>query len=121
MPPTYLTITFIEQNAGSLLIQKMITNESGVYKHLGWSKGLLNKQEIIVLQLLAQGYTNQQIADKTDIGVKSVETYRLQLSKKLGLHNRVELINYASKMGLLNPNNLEVWKLMQNTSRKTSK
>jgi two-component system, NarL family, response regulator NreC len=54
-----------------------------------------------VLKLLAQGYTNQQVADKIFVSVKTVETYRSRLVEKLGLRNRTDLIRYALEIGLL--------------------
>ena len=61
--------------------------------------------ELLVLQLLAQGYTNQQIADRINIRVKTVETYRSRLGEKLGLRNRADFTQYAFKMGLLTSDN----------------
>jgi len=56
-----------------------------------------------VLDLVAQGYTNQQIADRLGISVKTVETYRSRLVEKLGLRSRADLVRYAFDSGLLGP------------------
>lgn len=61
----------------------------------------LSRQERVVLGLLAQGHSNQQIADKIDLSVKTVETYRMRLSEKLGLKGRDQLYRYASESGIL--------------------
>jgi DNA-binding NarL/FixJ family response regulator len=53
-----------------------------------------------VLDLVAQGYTNQQIADRLGLSVKTVETYRSRLVEKLGLRSRADLVRYALDSGL---------------------
>jgi two-component system response regulator NreC len=61
----------------------------------------LSKRERQVLRLLAQGNSNQQIADVIRLSVKTVETYRTRLSEKLGLKGRAELYRFASESGIL--------------------
>ena len=61
----------------------------------------LTLREIEVLQLLAKGYTNRQIAEQLCLSPRTVEGHRSNLSAKLGLHSRVELVEYAEKHGLL--------------------
>jgi two-component system, NarL family, response regulator NreC len=61
----------------------------------------LSRREREVLRLLAQGHSNQQIADKIRLSVKTVETYRTRLSEKLGLKGRAELYRFASESGIL--------------------
>jgi len=61
----------------------------------------LTLREIEVLQLLAKGYTNRQIAEQLSLSPRTVEGHRANLSGKLGLHSRVELVEYAETHGLL--------------------
>jgi DNA-binding NarL/FixJ family response regulator len=67
------------------------------------SLSLLSDRERTVLSLVAQGYTNQEVADQLEVSVKSVETYRARLMDKLGLQNRADLVRYALECGLLIP------------------
>jgi two-component system response regulator NreC len=62
---------------------------------------VLSEREREVLHLLARGHTNQQVADRLCISVKSVETYKARLMEKLGLKGRAELVRYALTHGLL--------------------
>jgi two-component system, NarL family, response regulator NreC len=64
----------------------------------------LSHREREVLRLIAHGHTNQQVADRLCIGVKSVETYKARLMEKLGLKGRAELVRYALQHGLLKEN-----------------
>ncbi len=62
----------------------------------------LTPRETQVLRLLAQGYTNRQVAETLGIGVRTVETHRANLLAKLKLHGRTELVRYAREHSLLN-------------------
>jgi len=62
---------------------------------------LLSEREREVLQFVAEGHTNQEIANLLKLSVKSVETYRKRLMEKLGLRNRAELVRLALDCGLL--------------------
>ena len=61
----------------------------------------LTDREGEVLRLVALGFTNKEIARKLNVGIKSIETYRLRGSEKLGLRTRAELVRYASAQGWL--------------------
>lgn len=65
--------------------------------------GVLSQREREVLELLAQGHTNQAIADKLFLSVKTIETYRTRIADKLGLRTRADLVRYALEMGILSP------------------
>src|SRR3990170_2781704 len=60
----------------------------------------LSDREKQVLKLIAEGSTNQQIADTLFLSIKTVMTHRTNLMEKLGIHNRTELIKYAIRKGL---------------------
>jgi len=61
----------------------------------------LTTREIDVLKLIAQGYTNRQIGKELTISVRTVEGHRSNLTNKLGIRSRVELVRYAREHGLL--------------------
>jgi two-component system response regulator NreC len=66
----------------------------------GGLAGALSPREREVLDLIAQGYTNQQVADRFGLSVKTIETHRSRLVEKLGLRSRAELVRYALDSGL---------------------
>ena len=61
----------------------------------------LSPRERQVLELLARGHTNREIAARLFLSVKTVETHRSRLSDKLGLHRRADLVRLAIDIGLL--------------------
>lgn len=64
---------------------------------------LLSQRERQVLTHLSQGFTHQEIADRLQLSIKTVETYLSRLSAKLGLRRRAELVRFALETGLLAP------------------
>jgi len=63
----------------------------------------LSERERDILQLLALGYTNQEIGRKRFISVRTVDTHRAHIMRKLGLETRAELVLSALANGLLGP------------------
>ena len=63
----------------------------------------ISQRERDVLYLLALGYTNQEIAAQLFISVRTVETHRAHIMRKLGLETRAELVLYALANGLIGP------------------
>ena len=62
---------------------------------------ILTPREREVLTLIAEGYTNRQIAKELVISVKTVDRHRENIMGKLNLHNRIELVKYAIEKGLI--------------------
>jgi len=62
---------------------------------------LLTNREREVLQLIAEGLSNQAIADELVISVKTVEAHRSHIMTKLHAKNRTDLIRYAIRRGLV--------------------
>jgi DNA-binding NarL/FixJ family response regulator len=54
-----------------------------------------------VLQLIAEGRTTQEIAERLQVGVKTVETHRAQLMERLDIHEVAGLVRYAIRIGLI--------------------
>ncbi|MBV7336751.1 response regulator transcription factor [Chloroflexi bacterium TSY] len=65
------------------------------------SKGMLTEREREVLQLIAEGHTNQAIAQQLQNSVKTIGVHRLNLMQKLDLHNLADLTKYAIRNGIV--------------------
>lgn len=61
----------------------------------------LTKRELEVLKLIAEEYSNPEIAEKLFISIRTVDTHRRNLLEKLGVKNTAGLVKYAIKLGLL--------------------
>lgn len=88
--------------------QFVLMKGDGVWERLELTRTLesalrmLSEREREVLTFVAHGHTNQEIADRLYISVKTVEAYRARLMQKLGLQRRAELVRFALEHGLLN-------------------
>jgi DNA-binding NarL/FixJ family response regulator len=56
-----------------------------------------------VLQLVAEGNTSKDIADRLGLSFKTVEAHRAQIMERLGLHDVAGLVRFAMRMGLVRP------------------
>ncbi|HUJ63240.1 MAG TPA: response regulator transcription factor [Kofleriaceae bacterium] len=65
----------------------------------GHPASALTARELQVMEMLARGMTNREIADHLDIAIKTVDTHRGHVLKKLGLRNNAELARFAVKHG----------------------
>jgi DNA-binding NarL/FixJ family response regulator len=63
----------------------------------------LTPRQCEVLQLIAEGHTTKEIARILDVSVKTVETHRAQLMKRLDVHDIAGLVRYAIRVGLVSP------------------
>ena len=61
----------------------------------------LTDREREILRLVADGKTNQEVAEQLFISPTTVQTHRAHMMAKLGLHNRTELIKYAIRHGFV--------------------
>jgi len=61
----------------------------------------LSAREREVLACIADGMTSREIAEKLVISVKTVERHRENIMAKLDIHNRVELVKYAMRKGII--------------------
>jgi DNA-binding NarL/FixJ family response regulator len=64
----------------------------------------LSERERDIVQLLALGYTNQEIGKKLFISVRTVDTHRAHIMRKLQLETRAELVMFALAHGVIGPN-----------------
>jgi DNA-binding NarL/FixJ family response regulator len=74
--------------------------ESGRQERLG---DPLTPRELDVVKLIAEAHTNKQIAEALHVSEKTVESHRANVLSKLGMRDRVELVRYAIRRGLVEP------------------
>jgi DNA-binding NarL/FixJ family response regulator len=64
---------------------------------------LLTPRQREVLQLVAEGHSNKEIASRLNVALKTVETHRTELMERLGIHGVASLVRYAIQVGLVRP------------------
>lgn len=91
------------QNYFSPQVQKVIFNKySSVVgkKNIKEQEVRLTSREIEIVQLISEGLTSPEMAEKLFISPRTVETHRANLMKKMGVKNSIELVKKAEKMGV---------------------
>jgi DNA-binding NarL/FixJ family response regulator len=64
---------------------------------------VLTPRQREVLQLIAEGHSNKEIAGRLNLSPKTVETHRTELMERLGIHGVAGLVRYAIHIGLVQP------------------
>lgn len=90
--------TYIQPSMANLLL-KIIKNDSETDETDPYK--ILSKREMEILQLVAKGYGNKEIAEKLFVSVKTVEAHKAKIMEKLQLKSRPALVEYAIKKKLL--------------------
>jgi DNA-binding NarL/FixJ family response regulator len=98
---------FLDSSISPQVIKKLMGQSTKETKVTDMGYNTLTPREQEVMRLLAEGMSKKEIAKMLFISVKTVENHRSSIMKKLSLHNSLELVKYAAKLGLIN---LDLWK-----------
>jgi two-component system, NarL family, response regulator NreC len=90
---------YLSPTAQSIVVGDYLQKVRAGEEHDSYSS--LTEREREILKLVAEGYTNNQIAERLVISPKTVDTHRTHIMDKLNMHSRAELIKYAMRRGLL--------------------
>ncbi len=91
--------SFLTRKIGRLLQEEYVRELES--RGLEDSYDLLTDREREILQLVAEGRTNKEVASTLNVSVTTVETHRTHILQKLGLHSVPELILYAVRKGII--------------------
>jgi two-component system response regulator NreC len=98
--------TFVDSSLANVLVQDVLAKRGKKTRSV-LPVNILSDREQQVLKLVAQGYSSQEIAKRSLVSVKTVETYRARIADKLGLRTRRDVVRYAVRMGFLTVESLE--------------
>jgi DNA-binding NarL/FixJ family response regulator len=87
---------FLDESIKKNLLQESLTGQRRSMFEIP-----LTKREKEILKLVAEGLSNQEVADKLFISLRTVESHRLNLSQKLGAKNTAALVKEAIRRGLI--------------------
>ncbi len=90
---------YLSSVAQSMMISDYLLRVNSGDEHDSYND--LTEREREVLKWVAEGFTNNQIAERLVISPKTVDTHRMHIMDKLNLHNRTELVKYAMRRGIL--------------------
>lgn len=96
--------SYLDSPAASHIVNEFVNKGVGNLKAA--ERKTLTAREQQVLHLIVDGHSNREIAEKLFISHKTVDTHRMNLMNKLGVHDVVGMIKYAIASGLVDP---DVW------------
>jgi two-component system, NarL family, response regulator NreC len=91
--------SFLTRKIGRMLQEDYVRELSD--RGLEDSYDLLTDREREILQLVAEGRQNKEVARLLNVSLTTVETHRMHILQKLGLHSVPELILYAVRKGII--------------------
>jgi len=92
---------FLSSRLQAEVIGKYLKAQQGIPSVRSYD--LLSEREQQVFRLVAQGRSTNQIADILCVSPKTVEKHRTSLMNKLNVHDRLDLLKYAIKIGIVDP------------------
>jgi two-component system response regulator NreC len=92
---------FLYPSVAKVLIDDYLRIKKGGETIAAEEADALTAREREVLTLIAQGYSNHEIAEQLTVSVKTIETHKARIQEKLGLRTRAELVRYAMQKGML--------------------
>jgi len=95
------TTPFLTPTVDRALVQEHLRRARAAETKAGASYQPLTPREREVLQLVAEGRPNKQIAKRLDIAVRTVEAHRASIMRKLNLDDQASLVRYAVRMGIV--------------------
>jgi DNA-binding NarL/FixJ family response regulator len=98
---------FLDSPVSHAVVENLIKTPAKETRITNADYGTLTPREQEVMRLLAEGLSTKEVASKLFISPKTVENHRSNLMNKLDLHSTIELIRYASKLGLID---VDLWK-----------
>lgn len=88
---------YIGRNVPELMISEYM--KKAAERNGAKEEAILTNRESEILELIAQGLNNQQIADRLFISPRTVDTHRTNIMQKLNVHDAVNLVRYALEHG----------------------
>lgn len=85
----------------NVLADRFLTRKSGVRKAEVEDQYHLTKKEKQILSMVIDGKLNKQISESLDISIRTIETHRFNIMKKLGVNNAVDMVNKTIKENLV--------------------
>jgi len=85
----------------NVLADRFLSRKSAVRMAEAEDRYHLTKKEKEILSMLIDGKQNKQISESLDISIRTIETHRFNIMKKLGVNNAIDLVNKTIKENLI--------------------
>lgn len=93
---------YLTPRISEVLFSRFENRDTGAAKETR-SDSALTAREREIIQLLAEGRSNKEVASSLDISIKTVETHRASIMRKLGIDRLSDLVRYAIRKKIIEP------------------
>lgn len=93
--------TYFSSNVSRALLEGLVRSTRNKVPFQISNEEKLSKRETEVLRLIAEGLTSKQIAERLHLGITTVNSHRMNIMKKLNIHEIVGLVKYAIQKSLI--------------------
>ncbi len=97
----WLALKLIKPKIETQIIEKTIFTENFILNEVELNKLGLSKRELNVLQLMSEGLSNQEIAEKLFVSLNTIKTHTSNLFEKLDVKRRTQAIEKAKRLSLI--------------------
>lgn len=103
---------FLDSSISHQVVENIVKKSKSNSGESNTGYSTLTPREQEIMRLLAEGLTSKEIAARLFISPKTVANHRTNIFQKLGVHNAMELVRYAARLGLID---VGIWKTNQST------
>jgi len=93
---------YYAESISNVILKSYIKKAKSGADEISGNENQLSKREIEVLRLFAEGFTNQEIADKLFISIRTVESHKNHIMQRLELKSSVDLVKFAIRNNMVN-------------------
>ncbi|HHP7236253.1 MAG TPA: response regulator [Desulfobacterales bacterium] len=98
---------YMDSAVSAQVVEKLMQKQPGSPKITDSNYDSLTAREQEIMALLAEGHSVREIAERLHISQKTVENHRSNIYSKLEIHNSIELMRYAVRLGIVD---VELWR-----------
>lgn len=98
---------YMDSTVSAQVVEKLMQKQPGSPKITDSNYDSLTVREQEIMALLAEGHSVREIADRLHISQKTVENHRSNIYSKLEIHNSIELVRYAVRLGIVD---VDLWR-----------
>jgi len=98
---------YMDSTVSAQVVEKLMQKQPGSPKIIDSNYDSLTAREQEIMALLAEGHNVREVADRLHISQKTVENHRSNIYNKLEIHNTIELVRYAVRLGIVD---VDLWR-----------
>lgn len=96
-----MAFDYYSKSISEIILKRYLNQPGDKLNQRNHPIGSLSDREMEVLKLFAESYTNQEIADKLFLSIRTVESHKNNIMRKINLKTTVDMVKFAIKNNLI--------------------